>query len=42
MKKKLALLAAAALVGLAGLGAGHASPVAKKGPHPDAKSIEAL
>ena len=40
--KKLALLAVAAVVGFAGLGAGHATPVAKKKPVPDAKSVDLL
>jgi hypothetical protein len=40
--RKLALLAAAAVVGFAGLGAGHAAPVAKKKPAQDAKSVDLL
>ena len=40
--RKLAILAAAAVVGFAGLGAGHATPVAKKKPAQDAKSVDLL
>ena len=40
--RKLAFLAVAAVVGFAGLGAGHATPVAKKKPPQDAKSVDLL
>ena len=40
--RKLALLAAAAVVGFAGLGVGHATPVAKKKPAQDAKSVDLM
>ena len=40
--KRLAVLAVAAVVGFAGLGAGHASYVAKKGPVTNAKSVDLL
>jgi hypothetical protein len=40
--RKLALLAVAAVIGFAGLGAGHASSDAAKKPRQDAKSVDLL